>query len=345
MRLSSLDYLRGIAAVGILLFHFFSWSYGEYTSQFILSRFGLYGVSIFYILSGLTLSHVYGNKLVTKSEVGNFFIKRLARILPLLWLITLLTILGARQYFSIGKIILNFTGLFGFISPASYIAGGAWSIGNEMVFYVFFPLLIILFKKNVKFFHLAAILVFLGHLYFAFKVLQVNQSIINQWEIYINPFNQLTFFIAGMYMALYKDQIVFNKTTLLTLFIITTCVFCFYPVTGNPINLVIGVPRVIFTLDCFILTLVVSKTGSISIAPIHQVLKWFGDVSYSLYLVHPISWAIAIKMAHHFPVLHHYIFINILAGILITLILSGLIYRYFEVPIIKSVNKRLSHSK
>ncbi|GAB2975347.1 acyltransferase [Mucilaginibacter puniceus] len=345
MRLNSLDYLRGVAAIGIMLFHFFSWTYGEYTSQFMLSRFGLYGVSLFYILSGLTLAHVYTNKLTSGSETGKFFIKRIARILPLLWLVTIITIFSARQHFSTWEILLNLSGLFGFISPVSYIAGGAWSIGNEMVFYVFFPILIFLYKKNARYLHLAASLVFLMHLYFAFKVLHVNQTIIAQWEIYINPFNQLTFFIAGIYMGLYKDAFNLNKVQLTVLFMVSVCIFIFYPVSGNPINLVIGWPRLILTIDCFILTLLVSKLSAIPYITFHQIFKWFGDVSYSLYLIHPLVWAVTLKIAHRISFLQQSNFFNISLGIILTLISSGFVYKYFEVPIIKLVNKKLSRSK
>ncbi|MGZ5244541.1 MAG: acyltransferase family protein, partial [Bacteroidia bacterium] len=61
-RIHNLDYLRGIAAFGIMAYHYLAWSFGEFSAEDFMGRFGLYGVSIFYCLSGLTLYSVYHEK-------------------------------------------------------------------------------------------------------------------------------------------------------------------------------------------------------------------------------------------------------------------------------------------
>lgn len=52
-RLHFLDYLRGIAALGIMLFHYSCWVFGEPEHGGFMARVGIYGVSVFYVLSGL----------------------------------------------------------------------------------------------------------------------------------------------------------------------------------------------------------------------------------------------------------------------------------------------------
>ncbi len=96
MRINSLDYLRGLMAIGIMFYHFFVWTFGTYESDTFLEKIGLYGVSVFYVPN---------------------------------------------------KILLNLSGLFGFVAFDKYIPTGAWSIGNELVFYAFFPIVLILSKK------------------------------------------------------------------------------------------------------------------------------------------------------------------------------------------------------
>ena len=54
-RIQGLDYLRGLAAFGIMVFHYSSWTLGKFGANTLLSRIGIYGVSIFYVISGLTL--------------------------------------------------------------------------------------------------------------------------------------------------------------------------------------------------------------------------------------------------------------------------------------------------
>lgn len=61
-RIDSLDYLRGIMALLIMLYHYYSWIYSGFDSSEFMGRIGVYGVSIFYILSGLTLYVAYKEK-------------------------------------------------------------------------------------------------------------------------------------------------------------------------------------------------------------------------------------------------------------------------------------------
>ena len=51
----NLDYLRGLAALGILAVHLSTLAVGPLSTNSFPGRYGVYGVSVFYILSGLTL--------------------------------------------------------------------------------------------------------------------------------------------------------------------------------------------------------------------------------------------------------------------------------------------------
>ncbi|MBK9510397.1 MAG: acyltransferase [Cytophagaceae bacterium] len=134
-RLHNLDYLRGIAAFGIMIYHFSLWNFGAFPAESILGRVGIYGVSIFYVLSGLTLYHVYFHKMTLSfSSLKDFWIKRIFRIFPLLWLATILFVIIERKELDFYRIFLNLTGFFGFIKWDYYLAVGSWSIGNELVF-------------------------------------------------------------------------------------------------------------------------------------------------------------------------------------------------------------------
>ena len=62
-RLHELDYLRGLAAVGIMAYHYSTWAFGAQEANSFLSRVGIYGVAIFYVLSGQALTYVYASTL------------------------------------------------------------------------------------------------------------------------------------------------------------------------------------------------------------------------------------------------------------------------------------------
>ena len=76
-RLHNLDYLRGLAAFGIMIYHYLSSSIGRFSSESFMGRLGIYGVSIFYVLSGLTLYHVYHEQMKPSIvDTISFFKKR-----------------------------------------------------------------------------------------------------------------------------------------------------------------------------------------------------------------------------------------------------------------------------
>jgi exopolysaccharide production protein ExoZ len=76
-RLYNLDYLRGLAAFGIMIYHYLSWTLGNFSADTFMGRLGIYGVSIFYVLSGLTLYYVYFDKMKpSKEDIISFFKKK-----------------------------------------------------------------------------------------------------------------------------------------------------------------------------------------------------------------------------------------------------------------------------
>lgn len=249
-RLANLDYLRGICAFGIMIYHYTFWGIGQADS--FMGRVGIFGVSIFYILSGLTLHHVYSKKMkISKEEVLNFFKKRFFRIFPLLWLATICSIFLTTPRPSWTDIFLSLTGLFGFVRWDHYIAMGAWSIGNELVFYAFFPLFLFLIKYYKSYFKILTIILFLISIYFAFIRLNPNLTLAEQWRDYVNPFNQVFLFLGGFLISYYFSDKQSNNLGYSILLIFGISLFVFFPVSGNSINVVSGYNRFIFMAICF----------------------------------------------------------------------------------------------
>ena len=58
-RIFSLDILRGLVSLAILLYHYSTWDKGndfiDFDAANLLGRIGIYGVSIFFVLSGTAL--------------------------------------------------------------------------------------------------------------------------------------------------------------------------------------------------------------------------------------------------------------------------------------------------
>lgn len=328
-RINNLDYLRGLMALGIMIYHFSSWTFGSFESDSLLGIVGIYGVSIFYILSGLTLYLVYKDRLTLKST-GEFFIKRIFRIYPLLWLSIILTIVVVIRSVHGLPLLLNFTGAFGFVDPAKYITNGAWSIGNELVFYVIFPFVFLanrLSKFAVELFFIASLT--LG-VYFAFEVLSSNATLAEQWSSYVNPFNQLFLFIGGMVIGKLMNNYR-NNTLAVVLFIGIVLFLAVEPISGNQINIVTGWNRLLFSGVAFTLTISFFLFDYTVPKLMDSVLSKLGHISYSLYLLHAIVFWFVARYINRGE--HVVLFFAVAMGL--TIFLSYLSYNYFEVKFMR----------
>lgn len=153
-KIHTLDILRGLCAFGIMFYHYRLFSFHrnittEMVQDDFLFKIGFYGVSVFYILSGIILYLLYANNLKVIGDVIVFLKRRVWRIYPLFILVTIMTaipILGFNLK-DLSKLFLNVTGLFSILAWDKYIPTGGWSIGNELFFYLFFAFVFFYLKK------------------------------------------------------------------------------------------------------------------------------------------------------------------------------------------------------
>lgn len=329
-RIKTLDILRGIAASSIMIYHYIGDALPkELEASHILSRIGYYGVSVFYILSGLTLSIVYLNKLETIKDSYKFYQKRIYRIYPLMIVCMLLTLMHM-PIPSWYVLFMNFSGLFGLFDFENYIGVGVWSIGNELVFYLFFPILLFIHNSNKKLFYLLLI--------FSFMALTLNSTLLikaestDNWGIYINPINQIFYFISGIVIG----QIRCVKPNYAAVIICLSAFgFTFYPLEGNVDLLINSYHRLVFSACCLLMVY-----GFYSLDTKHienwlmiKALIIIGEISYAIYLLHPLvaeltNFSILVSGVGYLSAAY-----KIPLMISITLVTSYLSYHYFELPI------------
>jgi peptidoglycan/LPS O-acetylase OafA/YrhL len=327
-RLYNLDYLRGLAAFGIMIFHFFSWSFGEYSSHSLMGRLGLYGVSVFYVLSGLTLWHVYfPRSTFTRSEMMAFVTKRVYRIFPLLWLVTILSILASRKTPDGLDLFLNLSGLFGFLKWDAYFSPGVWSIGNELVFYAFFPIFVILTKRNRPAMVALSLAIAGLYGYFAFARLDANLPLEQQWKNYINPLNQVFLFLGGFLIGLFLSARAVPNWINAILLGVAFALMTFTPAQGDRIHLVTGLTRLLLTLSCFLICAGFFKLDLRLPALLHKPLVLLGEASYSVYLLHPLVFGVVRLVLSRF---HAPVWVTLATAIAASLLGSYFVYEYFE---------------
>jgi len=185
-RNSGIDVLRGIAVISVVLLHIniqipFSDTYIGIIMPKMLYKFlfwsGYYGVCMFFVVSGFLITTTSLNRWTTLPKVSRsgFYIMRFTRIMPLL--VGLLLVLSVLHLAGVTGFIINHErttlgrALFAAITfhinwlemKVGYLPGSwdiLWTLSIEEVFYLFFPLLCVLCRKEWHF--VALIAVFLG---------------------------------------------------------------------------------------------------------------------------------------------------------------------------------------
>ena len=353
IRVETLDYLRGILAFSVLFYHFHGWAKIEFAYPFeqLLDRLGIYAVVTFYIISGASLAIVYSKRNIDRKFMTEYAAKRFLRIAPLFWLATTLTIaLNYRNVSQLAPIpfpqalFLNYTLTFGWLKPDAYFATGAWSIGNELVFYSVLPLLLLALGRSLKVFSMAIVATILIGFGISFYAMNPAVPLAEQWSVYINPLNQLYFFAVGTAIGVMaiKQQQHISSVWLALAFGAAWLLFAFWPVGEDQIFLVTGFERILFSLLCFAFCYVAAVWKK----PFHpfaaSALGYLGVTSYSIYLLHPIIF----KAANYINQLGKFgLPVGVVAfGIAmpLTLIAAGMSYKFLEKPFMRLGKKWFS---
>lgn len=284
--INSLQSLRGIFAL-IIFFHHFNFLKGQ---GGMFAAGGDAGVAFFFVLSGFVLSYGYENKIDSIcnniSQYGYFIGKRISKLFPLHFLGLLWAIALVKFNFSIQD-LLNFLFLQAWIPfPEWYFSGNSvgWCLSDFVFFYFLFPL-IFMKIKSPKYQNMIKVTILI---YIFILIPLVPNNFIDGF-IYINPISRLSDFLLGMLLfQVYKvrnkqlksnTNIKFLKIFSIFLFLGTVYLWYFSPERYR-LN-ILWWPSVCFIIYLFSLE---SKVGFLN----NKLLVWFGDMSFSFYLVHAL---------------------------------------------------------
>lgn len=331
-RIEPLDWLRGLMALSIMFHHLNRWFLTPLDSSTALGRIGVYGVSIFFILSGLSMAIVYNSYIKNIKTSVDFFIRRIFRIWPLLWLVIIIVVIQQYTngiYFSWKLLFLNFTTLFGFVTPTQGIATGSWSIGNEMVYYALTPILIYCYNLKKWIGNLILFISFLIGLYFAFHLIDAESNLSNQWSIYVNPFNNLFLYVMGIGMYYNLKDLKIKNGISIGILIIACLLFSFLPVKDDLINVVVGINRLVFVFLSFVIVFCFYKMEIKLPKILGDSLENLGIATYGVYILHPIVY-IGVR-----SLLLTNVYLNFGLVSIITIFSSIFLYNFFEIKFIK----------
>jgi exopolysaccharide production protein ExoZ len=283
-KLSTLELYRFVAAVLVVFAHsnmFITLESKDFLENFL--HFGTVGVDLFFVLSGFIIIYVHRSHFDHKEKLPSYLWRRVRRVYPLYAVITLISVpfifLGIYRQ----DINFSFSYLFSniFMLPRNAtdypIISPAWSLGHEVLFYLFVAVLIFNKKIGVVIFSLwgAGIIAFSASGSTAFPM-----SFIFSWL-------NIEFFI-GM-LAAYVAPRFPNKSGLFFLLsgltMLSLSIYChgtkLYPMT-DPIwhRLIYGSCAFLIICGC-----VAWEKDRIKI-PGSKALAYLGGASYTIYLIH-----------------------------------------------------------
>ncbi len=153
-KLHSIQYLRAIAAILVLISHALLYPLSEPVVAY--GRLGWLGVIMFFAVSGFIMVVVTGQRAF---DPLRFFRRRILRIVPLYWAFTLLAAglaillptLFKTTFFDFGQLLLSLV-FVPFYNPASHglhpLYKLGWTLNYEMFFYVCFAFLALLSARG-----------------------------------------------------------------------------------------------------------------------------------------------------------------------------------------------------
>ncbi len=334
-RIEALDILRGLMALGLMIYHYAGWTglLEGPAGGLLLKKIGLYGVEIFFCISGFSMFYVYGDMRGTLQDVRAFWLKRFFRIAPLYYGCALVS-LGykhlAGKSVSWGDLAGNFTFTFGVYAPSHSLVVGGWSIGVEMVFYALFPLLLWGVRRPGTRWGLV-LLSALALVLVERRLALMEGGMPDLWPSYVAPANHLFFFLLGGLGVPLRKRLGRwpSRAKAAVLLGLVAAFIGAADVHGDEVVLVLGWHRYLYVLLSVGLVWAAAPCA-VAAGWVRTSLVWLGDVSYALYLVHPIAYfGVSLVLAKLHLALGPGV--AVVAGAL-TLGLSSLAFRHIEKP-------------
>ena len=332
---SSLETLRFFASLIIIVFH-----YTHYIGQRDWFK-GYLAVDLFFVLSGFVITVAYQTRIDSARLYGTFIKKRFARLYPL-HLLTLLLYLGIGLAAARGMLRLDnsskynlheffynltLTHAWGFAHGFSFNTV-SWSISAELAAYLLFPLILWLMSRGLITGIVVLFTFYSSAILFATYVIHTPLTQL-AWQA--GAARALPGFALGVWLRLYLPVLssrVSNRAAIglfyLFLILFTTCVvFSFNDYLG-----------MVAASALVMLAAINDDIGQSHIIS-HPFLSRRGELTYSLYMVHPIIATVFIT-GIFLPIFGRSpiaVYGSITVTFAIAFVLSTLCYKHFELPL------------
>lgn len=335
---TSLDGLRALAAIGVVIAHFFVKERVNDPLIIKLAQQGNSGVSLFFVLSGFVITRILLNTVKEKKYFTNFYFKRALRIFPLYYLGLLiynfLPYLLGLKYSSISfdKLwyhyiyLQNFARTFNWssVGPAHY-----WSLAVEEHFYLFWPAIVYLFfeKNKLRLFIISFFFIVLA---FVLRAYMLNL----EYEINVFTFTRIDQLALGCILALLERKGYLNARsrkyfiwTLLigAIFVISAQTFDYYN-----LNLFKHNAFGLFYFGLIGYCITIDEDAMVNRFLNLNLMQFLGRISYGIYIWHMI----VILLVESYLKIDNYI-LQFLVIMFFTIFISATSYYFFEIKFLR----------
>ena len=329
-KITTLEACRGFAAVLVVLYHASGSMFEVYFGYPAVGwfRFGHAGVDFFFVLSGFIILYVHADDRGRPERLRNYAYRRVVRIYPIYWAVTLAMIAASFVVPSIAALpamapdhlLLSF-----FLLPQSGypLVSVAWSLQHEMLFYVLFGILIVNRKLGLAVFAIWACLI-------VYCIFVEPQTTLLQFAG--RDFNILFFVGMAAAMAVRSRSIPWPRTMVL----LGAVVFFTGGVLENGgLELKELLGRIVYGTGAALMVMGLVECERSAGWKTPAPLLWIGAASYSIYLVHLNVLIVVEKAAGALGLGKALPGLIVLAGVVLAAIVSGLIcYIVFERPLL-----------
>jgi len=310
--LKSVTLIRGIAALAVCLFHFTKGFITNAGVAEILMPYAWIGVEVFFVISGFVIPYMLLGLPFKTKHYGGYLVKRLLRIEPaylmsivliifLNYISTLFPMYQGPAFTVSGHNILLHLGYLVEFFDGTWMNPVYWTLAIEFQYYLVIGVLLIIWNQNNKFWTIFTLVAFFALSFWP----QEEARFLRHTDI----------FTIGIVCAFYKKEYI-TRHIFLMLVLLT------------------GV--VIYIHHGYVIT-ILSVGATLGIAFIDTIrhFKWlvfFGNISYSLYLLHvPIGGRI-INLGKRFASSGFEKFLVILLAMIGSVIAAWVFYKLVEMP-------------
>lgn len=332
-RFQELDILRGIAAFGVMLFHYSVDFYKRVPNSINTSHFGFeygfLGLHLFFMISGFVIFMT----LEKTKAIRDFVISRFSRLFPTYWVAISLTLLLTwiiaapfqKGIYTFPQIAVNYTMLQSFFK-IQHIDVSYWTMGIELKFYILLGL-IFQFKWFKNIFWICIIWLLTCAFVAVIKIPYAEAF------KFLFILNHAPLFIAGIAFYTLKKSVDKIQTIQSHILIIASFAIEILIVYQTQFEQVY-----VYYISSFFVIFYLFVFGKLKFLQ-NRILLFLGAISYPFYLIHQnIGFAIIYRL----KMILDNDFFYIPVTFTIVLFLAWLISKYVEKPAIQFIRKKYS---